>query len=89
MGKIQSTFGELLFALVMSSIASVFAAVAGVIGVYFVCAVIFGWEQAGWSPLLFGPPTAHVFGLTGFVLVFRWIKNYGNPKTSDSGNEPS
>ena len=87
MGKIDSTTGELLFSLLMASVASVFAAVAGLIGVVIVCRLMYSREQSSWAPLAFGPPIALILGGTAFILVFRWFESYGNPKQSDTDNE--
>ena len=89
MGKVHSTFGELLFAFVMASIASVFAAIAGFLSSFFISNLISNAESAAWAPILFGPPIALIFGLAVFILVFRWVKNYGDPKTDGASNEPN
>ncbi|HEU5350130.1 MAG TPA: hypothetical protein VFU55_00925 [Terracidiphilus sp.] len=78
--KPSSTIGELFVAILMASVASALMAIVGFVGGAILPGIFFTGEATE-SGLIFAPAFALILGLATFVLVFLWVKNYGNPKT--------
>ncbi len=72
----RSTIGEIVFATVLSAVAATMAALAGFVGVVFLCARLFSGE-ASESALVLAPATAFVFAVVAFVICYRKIITYG------------
>jgi hypothetical protein len=74
----KSTFGESIVAVVMASVASVFAAVLAFVGAAWLCSALLSGEMGEWG-LVVAPPTAVIAAIVAFAAVFHKIRSYGDP----------
>jgi hypothetical protein len=70
------TIGEIIFAIVLSTVVAAIAAVAGFVAMAFLCARLFSGE-AGEAALVLGPAAALIPAVVAFSLCFRKIIAYG------------
>jgi uncharacterized membrane protein len=80
----KTTFGENIFATVLSGIAAALAGIVGFVGGIFICDWLFAGEMTEWA-LIIAPATALVMAVISFVIVYRKIITYGNPSSRTSG----
>jgi ABC-type multidrug transport system permease subunit len=79
----KATFGEIVFASVLSAMAAALAAVLGFVGRIFLCGWLLSGEMTEWG-LVAGPGLALLMAVGAFVLVFRKIIHYGEPTSNSS-----
>ena len=79
--QIKSTFGEYIFASVLSAVAAVFAATAGFVTGILFCEWRFSGEMTEWA-LVLAPSIALAMAVVAFLIVFRKIIKYGEPTSN-------
>ena len=72
--KVVEWIEENLIAVILATIAAVFAAVGAFVSTIFVGAKFFRDEWSYGIPMAFGIPAALVAGVAGFLVVFRKLR---------------